>query len=323
LGTGFKNRETIIRKLNNKLPKHHLRGAMPTWHIGNNQQCREVSMQVKTVNFRSPNAGQEFAQSLRETGFAVIADHPIAHELITQSFKEWEDFFAGEAKHQLTFDPKKQAGYFPFRSENAKDYSKKDLKEFYHFYPWDILPEGTRQHTPHLYSSLLTMGAQLLRWLDEATPADVRKKFSMPLPAMIEGSQETLLRPIHYPPLSGVEEEGAVRAAAHEDINLITLLPAATAPGLQVQDIRGNWHNVSCDPGTIAVNSGDMLKEASAGYYPSTTHRVMNPTGPSARLPRYSMPLFIHPAKEVRLSERHTAGSYLEERLTQIGLLKK
>jgi isopenicillin N synthase-like dioxygenase len=140
---------------------------------------------------------------------------------------------------------------------------------------------------------------------------------------MIEGSDDTLLRPIHYPPLTGGEEEGAIRAAAHEDINLITLLPAATAPGLQVKDAKGNWVNIACDPGSLAINAGDMLQMASGGYYVSTTHQVVNPNGPEAKKPRYSMPLFLHPRKDVKLSDKHTAGSYLEERLIEIGLKKK
>ena len=94
---------------------------------------------------------------------------------------------------------------------------------------------------------------------------------------MIEKSQNHLLRILHYPPLNGNEQKGAIRGAAHEDINLITLLVAGTQPGLQVQDINGTWHDVSCDIGSIAINTGDMLSEASNGYFPSTTHRVINP----------------------------------------------
>jgi isopenicillin N synthase-like dioxygenase len=277
-------------------------------------------MKVKTVSFRSPNAASEFANSLRETGFAVIADHPIPAHVIHDTFNEWEVFFASQEKHSYLFDKVKQNGYFPFRTENAKDSTKKDLKEFYHHYPYADLPALTRKHTPELYGALLKMGATLLRWLEEATPADVRSQLSMPLSQMIENSQETLLRAIHYPPLTGGEEEGAVRAAAHEDINLITLLPAATAPGLQVRDLAGNWHDVDCNPGTIAVNSGDMLKAATGQYYPSTTHRVVNPMGPEARKPRFSMPLFLHPRKEVHLTPSMTAGQYLDQRLREIGL---
>jgi isopenicillin N synthase-like dioxygenase len=281
-------------------------------------------MNVKTVRYGSPTASRDFTDSLRETGFAVITDHPVPAPLIHETFAEWSRFFASEDKQAHTFDPVEQAGYFPFRSENAKNYSKKDLKEFFHYYPARIeLPNSTRRFTPELFGKLTALGAELLGWIEENTPSDVCSRFSISLRDMVRESSDTLLRPIHYPPLTGGEEEGAVRAAAHEDINMITLLPAATAPGLQVLDMAGSWHDVPCDVGTIVINSGDMLKEASGGYYPSTTHRVVNPRGPAAHLPRYSMPLFLHARKEVRLSARYTAGSYLEERLREIGLLKK
>src|SRR5690242_16329552 len=84
----------------------------------------KAAMRVKTVSYRSPNAGREFAESLRETGFAVVSDHPISAELIFNTFREWEGFFASDEKHKYTFNPADQAGYFPFRTENAKDYSK-------------------------------------------------------------------------------------------------------------------------------------------------------------------------------------------------------
>jgi len=266
----------------------------------------------------------EFAASLHETGFAVITDHPIAHSLIFDTFQEWEDFFASGEKHRYTFDPKVQAGYFPFRSENAKGAIQKDLKEFYHYYPArSELPAGAKTHTPQLYREMQTLAETLLGWIEASTPEPVRKKFSQPLNKMTEGSLETLLRPIHYPPLTGQEEEGAIRAAAHGDINLITLLPAATAPGLQVKKMDGSWLDIACDPGMIVINSGDMLNMASEGYYPSTIHQVVNPPGEAARQPRYSMPLFLHPRGDVRLSENHTALSYLHERLREIGLLPK
>jgi isopenicillin N synthase-like dioxygenase len=280
-------------------------------------------VQIRTVSFKSPNAAMEFTQSILESGFAVVSDHPIAFQLITDAFNEWARFFASDSKHQYTFDPAQQAGYFPFRSENAKDYSKKDLKEFFHYYPArNALPESTQNFTPQLYKQLYELSVTLLGWIQENTPDHVRMKYSEPLTSMITNSEETLLRPIHYPPLTGSEEEGAVRAAAHEDINLITLLPAATAAGLQVKDLSGNWLDVPCDPGTIVVNSGDMLNMASDGYFPSTTHQVVNPRGPASKLPRFSMPLFLHPRSGVRLSKEHTSRSYLEQRLREIGLLK-
>ncbi len=278
-------------------------------------------MEVKTVSWLSPNLARDFAQSIRETGFAVIADHPISFDLIQKSFQEWEHFFSSNEKHKYKFDPKNQAGYFPFKSENAKGAKLKDLKEFFHHFDWSEMPKDCLVDTPLLRSQLEDMGYELLKGLNEVTPPEVRAKFSMSLQDMIKKSDGTLLRSIHYPPINEREDEGAVRAAAHEDINLITLLPAATAPGLQVKDLEGNWHDVSCDPGTIAVNSGDMLKEASGGYYPSTTHQVVNPRGEQARQPRFSMPLFIHPRREVKLSEQYTADGYLKQRLRELGLL--
>ena len=129
---------------------------------------------------------------------------------------------------------------------------------------------------------------------------------------------ETLLRVLHYPPLDGSESPDALRAAAHEDINLITLLPVSNQAGLQVQDTANNWIDVSNVSGDIIVNSGDMLQEASGGYYPSTTHRVDNPGGRIENVSRISMPFFLTARPDVVLSERYTAGSYLEERLRLI-----
>ena len=135
---------------------------------------------------------------------------------------------------------------------------------------------------------------------------------------MIKGCDQTLLRVLHYPPLRGDEEAGAVRAAAHGDINLLTLLPAATEPGLQVLGKDHAWHDVPCDFGLLIVNIGDMLQEASGHYYPSTVHRVLNPTGEARFKPRISLPLFLHPRREVVLSERYTVESYFNERMEEL-----
>lgn len=106
-----------------------------------------------------------------------------------------------------------------------------------------------------------------------------------------------------------------MRAAAHEDINLITLLPVSSEPGLQVMTRSGEWRDVPGAPGDVVVNSGDMLQEASGGRLPSTSHRVINPPRVQDNLSRISMPYFIAPRLDLRLSERYTAGSYLRERL--------
>jgi len=279
-------------------------------------------MKVMSVSYRSPDAPRLFTQSLKETGFGVLTDHPIPHGLIEATFAEWTEFFKQNDKFNYKYDPVSQAGYFPFRTENAKNYSVKDLKEFFHFFDWCELPKGATQNTREYFDRTNALAVELLGWIEENTPAEIRAGFSIPLSKMIQGSRETLLRPIHYPPLKGDEEAGAIRAAAHEDINLITILPAATAPGLQVLDLEGQWHDVQCDPGSLAINSGDMLKMASDNYYSSTTHRVINPIGSDATQPRYSMPLFLHPRADVRLSGQMTAGGYLDERLHEIGLKK-
>ena len=109
-----------------------------------------------------------------------------------------------------------------------------------------------------------------------------------------------------------------MRAAAHGDINLLTILPAATEPGLQVLDKDGGWVDVPCDFGLLIVNIGDMLQEASGHYYPSTTHRVLNPTGVAATKSRISLPLFLHPRREVVLSERYTVEKYFNERMEEL-----
>ncbi len=120
--------------------------------------------------------------------------------------------------------------------------------------------------------------------------------------------------------MTGDEEPGAIRAAAHGDINLLTVLPSSNEPGLQVKPLGSDWIDVPCEPETIVINAGDMLEEATAGYYPSTLHRVINPTGVRSANSRLTAPLFLHPRSEVVLSERHTAKSYLDERLKELGV---
>lgn len=143
----------------------------------------------------------------------------------------------------------------------------------------------------------------------------------MPLSEMFKGGKKNLFRILRYPPLTGDEPSDAVRAAAHGDINLITLLPAATTEGLQVKDSAGNWHAIKCAPSTIIINVADMLEECTAGWYRSTLHRVTNPIGENAKQERLSIPLFLHADPEVRLSERHTAKSYAQERYAELGLV--
>ena len=277
-------------------------------------------MNVRKVNYKDQNAAHEFTRSLRQTGFTVLTDHPVDMNLIETVYSEWADFFSSDNKHKYPYDPVKQDGFFPFKTENAKGQSLKDLKEFFHIYSWGRYPEELSNKTLDLYAQLLELTGTLLGWIQVETPRDVSSLFSMPLPDMITDSKTNLLRIIHYPPLDGKEEDGAVRGSAHEDINLITLLVAGTQPGLQVQDTNENWHDISCDPGCLAINAGDMLQEASNGYFPSTTHQVINPDNQIDNKSRFSMPLFLHPRDEVVLSKKYTAKEYLDERLREIGL---
>lgn len=279
-------------------------------------------MHILTVNYQAANAAELFTQSLINTGFAVLTHHPINYEKVQATYAEWQSFFEGQSKYNYLFDKEKQDGYFPQEvSEIAKGNLYRDIKEFYSVYPWGRYPKEVSNNARDLYVELSKMAATLLDWIENHTPSAISAKFSMPLSQMIQDSPRTQLRILHYPPLTGAEEEGAVRSAAHEDIDLLTLLVAGTSPGLQVKDMHGNWHNVTCDPGTIVVNAGDMLQMCSQGFYRSTTHRVMNPTGEAAKKPRLSMPLFLHPRDNIILSETHTARSYLLERLKELGLI--
>lgn len=279
-------------------------------------------MYVLTADFEKSNASEVFTQSLVETGFGVVKNHPVNHQLVSDVFSGWEEFFNSTDKNNYLYKKETHEGFFPISiSEVAKGYSVKDIKEYFHFYPWGRCPEFLRPKTLQLFNEMSDFAGTLLNWVEKHTPENIRKAFSIPLSDMIKDAPRTLLRILHYPPLSGREEEGAERAAAHEDINLITLLPAATAMGLQVKDKQGNWHEVESDPGTIVVNVGDSLQECTQHYYQSTTHRVLNPTGEAAKKSRFSMPLFLHARQEVKLSERYTAGSYWLERMRELGVV--
>jgi isopenicillin N synthase-like dioxygenase len=279
-------------------------------------------MKLEAVDFTAPDAPQKFVESLRQTGFGVLKNHPIQQASVASIYANWQAFFNAKKKHQYLYNKGTQDGYFPQSvSEVAKGFKKKDIKEYFHFYPWGQCPAELQDELSDYYKNTSALAAHLLNWIEQESPEDVSKHYSMPLSQMIDGSEQTLLRVLHYPPLAGNEEVDAIRAAAHEDINLITLLPASNEPGLQVKAKDGSWLDVPCDFGNLIVNIGDMLQEASRQYFPSTTHRVVNPEGVDVTKSRISLPLFLHPRPDVKLSERHTAGTYLTERLTELGVL--
>ena len=273
---------------------------------------------ILTIDYQSSDLGKKLTTSLRNTGFAVIKNHPISHNLIDSIYTEWKDFFGNDAKKNYQFDLVKQDGFFPYLSENAKDSNVKDLKEFFHIYDWGRYPKELSNNTNLLISEFKKMADKLLSEINFHSPNDIQKGYSMPLNEMIKNSSTNLLRVIHYPPLNDNIDPSAIRAGAHEDINLITLLVAGSEPGLQVLSQDGKWVDVSTSSDYIVVNIGDMLQECSGGYFPSTTHRVVNPS--EKNMSRYSMPFFVHARDEVMLSKKYTAKSYLEERLKEIGL---
>lgn len=278
------------------------------------------------VDLRAADAPQRFVASLRDTGFAALRGTPFDTADLRALEALWLDFFGSPQKSAFLWDRERQDGWFPPEvSETARGHTRRDLKEFFHVYPWGRCPSGPEAATRRHAGLAAALAAQLLGWVAQQAPPEVRAGFSEPLPRMIEGSAQTLLRVLHYPPLQAEPPPGALRAAAHGDINLLTLLPAATEPGLQVLGRDGRWLDLPCanaadaDP-LVIVNTGDMLQEATGGWLPSTVHRVTNPVGAAAQRARIALPLFLHPRPDVRLSARHSAASHLAERLRELGL---
>lgn len=279
-------------------------------------------MVVQTVNCQDSDAGQRLVASLHETGFAILKNHPISRALLEKLYVGWQQFFNSEEKHQFLFDPENkdgtQAGFHPSTfSETAVGHTTKDLKEYFHVVPGGQIPPALQDEILDYRQRALDFGATLLEWVRSHTPAYALRNIAEPLPGELS-SKMSLLRILHYPPLTGGEQAQAVRAAPHEDINLLTLLPVALQPGLQVKGNSGEWIDLDSIRGEIIVNNGDMLKEATGGYFPSTTHRVINPRDASGNISRISIPFFLTPHSDYVLSDRYTAGSYLMERLQLI-----
>lgn len=279
---------------------------------------------LETVDYKDPDAPARFVESLRTTGFGVLTNHPLSQASVDNIYSRWLEFFSGTEKGNYQFNPEKYDGFFPAQdAEAAKGRLVRDIKEYFHFYPWGQCPPELREDLVSYYRHASDLASELLAWVEKHSPANVKDLYTESLPAMMEGSEQSLLRVLHYPPLQGDEQPDAIRASAHEDINLLTVLPAANEPGLQVKKMDGTWLDVPCDFGNLIVNIGDMLQEVSAGYFPSTTHRVVNPQGNTKNKSRISLPLFLHPRPHVRLSDRYTADSYLQERLQELRQVKQ
>ena len=288
----------------------------------------------------------ELGAAYREWGFAGIRGHGIPQDVIDGAYDAFTAFFA------LPEDVKKQyhvpggggaRGYTPFGVETAKDSKYFDLKEFWHVgrevrdekyaeaMPANVWPSEVpefRARALALYDALDGLGSRMLSAL--ALGLDLPEDYF----ADKTNNGNSILRPIHYPPIT-TDDVPNVRAGAHEDINLITLLVGASAEGLQVLSRKGEWVPYTADADTIVVNIGDMLQRLTNHVLPSTTHRVVNPPGEKARQPRYSTPFFLHPNPDFlidllpncvsadnpsRYPEPITAQGYLDERLREIKL---
>ena len=289
----------------------------------------------------------ELGAAYREWGFAGIRGHGISQDLIDGAYDAFVRFFA------LPDDVKKRyhipggggaRGYTPFGVETAKDSKHFDLKEFWHVgrevrdpkyvdvMPPNVWPEEVsefRERALALYDALDALGSRVLSAL--ALHIGLPEHYF----ADKTDNGNSILRPIHYPPITA-DDIPNVRAGAHEDINLITLLVGASAAGLEVKSKQGEWVPFTSHADTIVVNIGDMLQRLTNHVYPSTTHRVVNPPGDQARKPRYSTPFFLHPNPDFlidvlpgcvtadnpsRYPEPITAHGYLEERLREIKLI--
>ena len=192
-------------------------------------------MQVQVVDYRAADAAEKFTRSLHETGFGVLTNHPIRQALVEKIYADWLAFFNSEAKHDFAFSKETQDGYFSTQiSETAKGATHKDIKEYFHVYPWGRIPESLKADALAYYREANALAEELLSWVERYTPPEIAAKYREPLSNMIQGSTKTLLRVLRYPPLTGTEPAGSLRAAAHGDINLLTILPAANEPGLQV-----------------------------------------------------------------------------------------
>jgi isopenicillin N synthase-like dioxygenase len=299
-----------------------------------------------------PSARARFVEvvgaALADVGFFAVAGHRIPEALTHAAYDAAQRFYRQGRDVKQRYHragAKGQRGYTGFGTEHARDSRAPDLKEFWQIgrtdvgddhpvhrpYGPNLWPDDTvpafRPTMTALYEALDRLGAALLEacalYLGE--PAGRL--------AELTTDSDTIVRVIYYPPIDPDAPPGSIRSAAHEDINLITLLSGATAEGLELLRRDGTWMPVHTGFDTIVVDAGDMLQNLTNGLYRSTTHRVVNP--PDATSERFSMPCFIHPRKDADLTPlpscvartggrpRYpaiTAGDYLDQRLREIGL---
>jgi len=291
----------------------------------------------------------EIGKAYEEIGFVALKGHFLDDTLVDNLYNEVKEFFSLPVETKRKYEIEGiggQRGYISFGKESAKGKKEGDLKEFWHFgqyvenntkleaeYPKNVeveeLPEFNK------------VGKETYRMLEKTA------KYVLRALALHLGLEETyfdnyihngnsILRPIHYPPILE-EPKNAVRAAAHGDINLITLLMGAQGRGLQVQNNQGEWLDAIAEPDELMINVGDMLSRHTNNKLKSTIHRVINPPRELWGTSRYSIPFFMHPISDMKLDvlescidennlkqfDDITAGEFLNERLIELGLIKK
>lgn len=299
----------------------------------------------------SPTAAQTIKQigdSLRRWGFVSIAGHGISDHLLQSAYEVTQQTFALNETIKLAYEDIKggrQRGYTPLLKEKAKGQGQGDLKEFWHIgreldpnHPYrldqsmraNLFPREVPQFQvvmTELYEAMDQLAHRMLRVIENYLHIQDGALSNL----AIEGN--SVLRVLHYPELEhfGTQATSSIRAAAHEDINLLTLLPAATQPGLQLLTRDGEWLNITPPPGTIILDTGDMMSAVTGGALPATTHRVINPKEKKSG-GRLSMPFFMHPKPDAVLnalldSKTQTEGigltaqAFLDRRLSENGLL--
>jgi len=290
----------------------------------------------------------ELGRAYEDVGFVAVKNHGIPEELIEELYRYVQEFFRMPSSLKCAYEKPElagQRGYTSFGKEHAKGSDAPDLKEFYQYgqtvedddpvvseYPSNVVVNEVPQFTPTLfraYRNFEKSGRALLKAI--ALYLGLDENYFEPF--VVNGN--SILRAIHYPPITQ-EPKSAIRAEQHEDINLITLLVGASAEGLQIQTLNGDWVAVTALPGQIVVNVGDMLQRLTNNRLRSTTHRVVNPPREKWGSSRFSIPFFLHPKSSMSLAclkdcidtdhpkayDDATAGEYLDERLREIGLKK-
>lgn len=291
----------------------------------------------------------EIGKAYENIGFVALKGHFLDQELVDNLYQQIKDFFSLPTEVKRKYEIAGiggQRGYVSFGKETAKGYKTADLKEFWHFGQYvendPILDaEYPKNVTVNELPEFNTVGKQAYKMLEKTGVYVLRAlALYLGLPEHYFDDKvrngNSILRPIHYPPITEEPKE-AVRAAAHGDINLITLLMGAQGKGLQVQNHQGDWVDAIAQDDELMINVGDMLSRLTNNKLKSTIHRVVNPPKESWGNSRYSIPFFMHPTsdtslnvldnciddKHPKLYENITAGEFLTERLIELGLVKK